>query len=692
MFGLTVIRQHMFGLTVIRQQLIHILNFAKSKKIQILCLTEFDLNHSTELNSIQVLLSNFDFKIELQSARHRTAIVYHTSLSITTQNSFSIHNQFNPTANPYVSDITISFKEHELTIFSVYVPVYNNRDDNPFHIINKNDFINAFCHTITSISQTGAKLLLCGDWNTKPMESTNLSPIESFLHQSLSDTNLYDIFFLPINRRSINYTNHGTRGANNRLDRFYTSFQLLEEIKFKYKVHPKLPFSTHRPVECTLSYTDENTTLPHLNRKNSRKRLPAILQYILEHDDFSRYIFSNEDLITTDPSNDYNAYMQRVGWKTATVLKIMKFLPSYRTKKSAAGFAFTDPQFHNIAENLSTNYKRLRLRFGKHSKEATLDDETVSRATEFYSSLFSSNELYSNNSTINKFEEFTEHIKEGLTQEEQASLVEPFTQHELHRFLIRLNENGPSSPGTDGITYRDWRNNWTYAVSIITSLANYILEGKLRQTDGIGKVLIKLIPKKSYREDQPSIDDLRPISLTNSSLRLINFSLSKRIMPIANRLITFHQQAFMTNRNIHLHIETARALSHKMCSSTTSSNIQHLFLVDLKKAFDSIDHHYIQILLNKYGFPKSIIQAVLTQSVLAHANILNDKLISKTNIYLTRGVRQGLPFSPLIFNMAIQPLISKLHITITGMTFNPYSEAQLDPNIHINVLAFADDL
>jgi hypothetical protein len=41
--------------------------------------------------------------------------------------------------------------------------------------------------------------------------------------------------------------------------------------------------------------------------------------------------------------------------------------------------------------------------------------------------------------------------------------------------------------------------------------------------------------------------------------------------------------------------------------------------------------------------------------------------------YLTRGVRQGLPFSPLIFNMAIQPLISKLHITITGMTFNPYS-------------------
>jgi hypothetical protein len=110
----------------------------------------------------------------------------------------------------------------------------------------------------------------------------------------------------------------------------------------------------------------------------------------------------------------------------------MKFLPSYRTKKSAARFAFTDPQFHNIAENLSTNYKRLRLRFGKHSKEATLDDEAVSRATEFYSSLFSSNDLYSNNSTINKFEEFTEHIKEGLTQEEQASLVEPFTQHELH--------------------------------------------------------------------------------------------------------------------------------------------------------------------------------------------------------------------------------------------------------------------
>jgi hypothetical protein len=40
--------------------------------------------------------------------------------------------------------------------------------------------------------------------------------------------------------------------------------------------------------------------------------------------------------------------------------------------------------------------------------------------------------------------------------------------------------------------------------------------------------------------------------------------------------------------------------------------------------------------------------------------------------------------------MAIQSLSSELHTIITGMTFHPYYEVQLDPNIHINVLA--DDL
>ena len=55
-----------------------------------------------------------------------------------------------------------------------------------------------------------------------------------------------------------------------------------------------------------------------------------------------------------------------------------------------------------------------------------------------------------------------------------------------------------------------------YAAAIITSTAIYILEGKLRQTDGIDKVLINLLPKKSYREDHPSINDRCPLGLTNS--------------------------------------------------------------------------------------------------------------------------------------------------------------------------------
>lgn len=460
-------------------KLIHILNYAKNKKIQIMCLTEFDLNQSTELSSIQQLLSNFDFKIAIQSVQHRTAIIYHSSIEIISNNIFPRHNRENQLANFYVCDITINFKQENLTIISVYVPVYNNVNDNRFHCINKKDFIDTLCPTLSSLSRGENNLIICGDWNTHPMEATNLNRIESFLHQQLMENNLYDIFFLPNNRRSICYTNHGSNGTNNRLDRFHVSFNLLRNINFKYRVHQKLPFTTHRPVVCTLSDINSNSNNNIINKDNFYKRIPSIPDYIIENKQLYKYIFTNEILDTKNPSMDYNAYMQRVRWKTNKVIQIMKHLPSYKEKISSKelGFDFNDPQFNNISANLSKNFKRLRLRFGKHSNEANLDENIINDANSFYSNLFASNEIYSNQNLNNKFDKFTENIKEQLTEKEKNDLIKPFSKQEIYKNLLRLNENGPSSPGTDGITYRDWKNNWVFAAVILTNMANYILQG-----------------------------------------------------------------------------------------------------------------------------------------------------------------------------------------------------------------------
>jgi hypothetical protein len=227
-------------------------------------------------------------------------------------------------------------------------------------------------------------------------------------------------------------------------------------------------------------------------------------------------------------------------------------------------------------------------------------------------------------------------------------------------------------------------------------MANSILKGNVNKDDSFASVIIRLIPKKNFNKNQPLINDLGPISLTNSLFRLINYAFSQRLMPCANRIISYQQQAFLPGRNIHLHIEATRILAQNLQSSRSTLR-SHLFLIDLKKAFDSVDHNYIRKLLHHLHFQTIFIESVILQSSLSSAHILLNNHVHLQKILLSRGVRQGLPFSPVIFNIAIEPLIRKLSSTLAGLAHQPYPHSLHDPNpppvqTTVNVLAFADDI
>ncbi|KAG0686443.1 hypothetical protein C6P40_004087, partial [Pichia californica] len=89
---------------------------------------------------------------------------------------------------------------------------------------------------------------------------------------------------------------------------------------------------------------------------------------------------------------------------------------------------------------------------------------------------------------------------------------------------------------------------------------------------------------------------LRPIALTNTIFRLTNFILTNRAMPIMNRIISQQQQAFLPSRNIHLNVQVAKITTHHI-QNQPSSTPQHLLLVDMAKAFDTLSHQYLQKIL-----------------------------------------------------------------------------------------------
>ena len=83
-----------------------------------------------------------------------------------------------------------------------------------------------------------------------------------------------------------------------------------------------------------------------------------------------------------------------------------------------------------------------------------------------------------------------------------------------------------------------------------------------------------------------------------------------------------------------------------------------ILLIDFKKAFDSINHRFIQSVLAMYGFGPCIINWINKLFSNREAYILMKGYFSD-RIFLRQGVPQGDILSPHIFILAVEILLIK---------------------------------
>jgi hypothetical protein len=125
------------------------------------------------------------------------------------------------------------------------------------------------------------------------------------------------------------------------------------------------------------------------------------------------------------------------------------------------------------------------------------------------------------------------------------SLEVPFSKEEIDRTISQLPND--KSPGPDGFNGEFLKKCWQLIADDFYNLCAGFYEGNLCLR-GINSSYITLIPKN----DRPfSPSDFRPISLLNSSIKLITKILAERLQEIIMRLIHKNQYGFIRSRSIH---------------------------------------------------------------------------------------------------------------------------------------------
>jgi mannosylglycoprotein endo-beta-mannosidase len=234
-----------------------------------------------------------------------------------------------------------------------------------------------------------------------------------------------------------------------------------------------------------------------------------------------------------------------------------------------------------------------------------------------------------------------------------AGLDDPFSEEEVKKAIFEMPSD--KAPGPDGFNGKFFKACWDIIKVDVMAVVQRFSDLRTRNLHWLNTANIVLIPKKDGAEE---ITDYRPISLIHGFAKIVAKVLSMRLAPRMNDIVSHAQSAFIKSRSIHENFLFVRNYARWLHRRKKASL---LFKLDIRKAFDHVRWDYILELLQRLGFPPRFRDWIVALFGTSSSRILLNGVLGNPIMH-GRGLRQGDPLSPLLFDIAIDPLQRILHV------------------------------
>ena len=199
------------------------------------------------------------------------------------------------------------------------------------------------------------------------------------------------------------------------------------------------------------------------------------------------------------------------------------------------------------------------------------------------------------------------------------------------------------APGPDGPSFIFYQHFWEIIKGAVMALVRDFERGSL-DIQRLNYSIVTLIPKEP---DAKNMKKIRPICLSNCSVKIFSNAMTNRVSPIGHRLLAPCQSAFVRGRFILESVVTAHEAIHEVHKSKEPRIVLKL---DYEKAYDRVNWDFLLEMLTSRGFGPKWIRwnlSILKQS--SFCVKINDVL----GPYFVggKGLKQGDPSSPMLFNL-----------------------------------------